>query len=493
MSAVILHLEVTWVYKESRMVKLLAHRGTAFDTDGNAIVAHTLTSYEFAINFGADYVEPDLYITKDGVLVCHHDDIKGGFANITYAEALKKHPDLATFLEVIDLVNDKAIETGRKVGITFEIKEGVTKKATLDAADKAVATLADKGFTAPGRIYVNSFDLDVLKHMHDISFPDYALKFSAGTPSLIKLVKFHEVIWGAIKDSVPFVSSESAYSHIVNGQVNDFIDGFGVYSQFGTTNTALKKFVKVIHDNGKEAHAYTAEGNASDNFYSQLIDNGFDAIYVDNSETARKYFDFRNGVTTIHGDNESNNIILNSTDQKHTVYAMQGDDKIVSITDNATIFADGGDDTIISYGRNNILNGGGGNDSIYSFGGNNIINGGAGNNKIQLDNSDTLSYDAELQGRDVVTGNGLISIKNIDFSDISFSSKGNDLVISFINGGEIFMNGAISDDHTVLSTVMVEDITVDVESQLSYALVSENIAHHVLELEVNGVKQTDFG
>ena len=34
---------------------------------------HTLGSYEIAAIEGADYVEPDLVLTKDGILVCHHD------------------------------------------------------------------------------------------------------------------------------------------------------------------------------------------------------------------------------------------------------------------------------------------------------------------------------------------------------------------------------------------------------------------------------------
>ena len=34
---------------------------------------HTLASYELAARQGADYIEPDLVITKDGVLVARHE------------------------------------------------------------------------------------------------------------------------------------------------------------------------------------------------------------------------------------------------------------------------------------------------------------------------------------------------------------------------------------------------------------------------------------
>ena len=35
---------------------------------------HTLASYRLALDQGADYVEQDLAVTKDGVLICLHDE-----------------------------------------------------------------------------------------------------------------------------------------------------------------------------------------------------------------------------------------------------------------------------------------------------------------------------------------------------------------------------------------------------------------------------------
>ena len=46
----------------------IAHRGASFDAP-----EHTLAAYELALKHGADFVEPDLQLTKDGVLVCVHD------------------------------------------------------------------------------------------------------------------------------------------------------------------------------------------------------------------------------------------------------------------------------------------------------------------------------------------------------------------------------------------------------------------------------------
>lgn len=47
---------------------LIAHRGaSAYAPE------HTLVAYRMAIEQGADFIEPDLQITRDGVLVCLHD------------------------------------------------------------------------------------------------------------------------------------------------------------------------------------------------------------------------------------------------------------------------------------------------------------------------------------------------------------------------------------------------------------------------------------
>src|SRR5215217_6263704 len=48
---------------------LVAHRGAS----GYA-PEHTIEAYTLALEQGADYVEQDLTLTKDGVLVCLHDD-----------------------------------------------------------------------------------------------------------------------------------------------------------------------------------------------------------------------------------------------------------------------------------------------------------------------------------------------------------------------------------------------------------------------------------
>ncbi len=115
---------------------LIAHRGASWDAP-----EHTFAAYELALKQGADFIEPDLQMTKDGVLVCLHDttlerttDVEQVFpdrasmmngkktwpvAEFTLAEILKldagswKGPPFAgarvpTFQQMIDLVKGKA-------------------------------------------------------------------------------------------------------------------------------------------------------------------------------------------------------------------------------------------------------------------------------------------------------------------------------------------------------------------------------------------------
>src|SRR3546814_17636247 len=48
---------------------VIAHRGASGERP-----EHTLASYRLAIEQGADFIEPDLVLTKDGVLVARHEN-----------------------------------------------------------------------------------------------------------------------------------------------------------------------------------------------------------------------------------------------------------------------------------------------------------------------------------------------------------------------------------------------------------------------------------
>ncbi len=63
---------------------MLGHRGAT-----GYLPEHTLASYALAIEQGADYIEPDLVATKDGVLVARHE------VDITDTTDVALHPEFA--------------------------------------------------------------------------------------------------------------------------------------------------------------------------------------------------------------------------------------------------------------------------------------------------------------------------------------------------------------------------------------------------------------
>ena len=44
---------------------------------------HTLASYDLAITLGANYIEPDLVMTQDGVLVARHEPMIGATTDVS--------------------------------------------------------------------------------------------------------------------------------------------------------------------------------------------------------------------------------------------------------------------------------------------------------------------------------------------------------------------------------------------------------------------------
>jgi glycerophosphoryl diester phosphodiesterase len=58
-------------------VVVIAHRGASGERP-----EHTIASYGLAISQGADYIEPDLVMTRDGVLVARHENEIGGTTDV---------------------------------------------------------------------------------------------------------------------------------------------------------------------------------------------------------------------------------------------------------------------------------------------------------------------------------------------------------------------------------------------------------------------------
>jgi glycerophosphoryl diester phosphodiesterase len=184
----------------SRVI-VIGHRGASGERP-----EHTLESYRLAIEEGADFVEPDLVMTKDGVLIARHEPEIGGTTNVadhpefasrrrsqvidgermdgwftedfTLAEiktlrARERLPQIRpanvaydgkfqvpTFEEILQLVAKENRDRGRSVGVYPETKHpehfrrlGLPQEALL------LEVLGRHGCSGPGsRVFIQSFD-----------------------------------------------------------------------------------------------------------------------------------------------------------------------------------------------------------------------------------------------------------------------------------------------------------------------------------------------
>jgi len=189
---------------------VIGHRGAA-----GYRPEHTLAGYELAIEMGADFIEPDLVLTKDGHMLARHEPMIGGTTDVadhpefasrkttrevdgvaytdwfasdfTLAEiktlrAKERIPDLRpgnaaydgqfeipTLDEVIALAKGKSRETGRVIGIYPEIKHstfhaGLFGKHVFE--NKLLKALHSAyGNSACAPVFIQSFEVSNLRYL----------------------------------------------------------------------------------------------------------------------------------------------------------------------------------------------------------------------------------------------------------------------------------------------------------------------------------------
>lgn len=184
---------------------VIAHRGaSAYMPD------HTLQGYTKAVELGADFIEPDLVSTKDGVLIARHEpnlkdttdiatrpefapykrtmkvdghDEEGWFASDLTLAQIKtlraKQPradrsaeyngqfEIPTFEEILKLRADLSKKYGREIGVYPETKHPTWHHDLgLGFEDKLVQILKKHGLNrANAPVYIQSFELGNLKQL----------------------------------------------------------------------------------------------------------------------------------------------------------------------------------------------------------------------------------------------------------------------------------------------------------------------------------------
>jgi glycerophosphoryl diester phosphodiesterase len=188
---------------------VIGHRGAS-----GYLPEHTLASYKKAIEMGADFIEPDLVVTKDGELVARHEpnitattdvSTRAEFASrkttrkvdgvnetgwfvtdFTLAELRTlraKQPNAArdksfdgqfqipTFREILDLAKTESARTGRTIGVYPETKHPTYHvDAGLPIEPRLLALLAEYGYTKKDSpVIIQSFEVSNLKALRKLT------------------------------------------------------------------------------------------------------------------------------------------------------------------------------------------------------------------------------------------------------------------------------------------------------------------------------------
>ncbi|PQO35934.1 glycerophosphodiester phosphodiesterase [Bremerella cremea] len=243
---------------------IVAHRGASFVAPEN-----TLASFREAWNQGADVIEGDFYLTKDGQIACIHDKTTkrttGGSADLKIA--------------------DSTLEELRRVDV------GAWKNAKY--AGETIPTLAEVLATIPekGKIFVE------VKCGPEIVAPlQTALKESKLRDDQIIIICFDKEVVTQCREQMPQYKASWLTSYKKDdksGQWNPSLDSVvATLKQTGATGLGTQAndtvvtpdFVKEIKDAGIECHVWTVNDPKQAQRYAGL---GFDSITTDKPEEIR--------------------------------------------------------------------------------------------------------------------------------------------------------------------------------------------------------------
>ncbi len=226
--------------------EIIGHRGASFDAPENS-----LSSMKLAWKQGADGIETDIHLSKDGKMVVMHDyDTKrtGGvdkkIADSTWAElqtvdigkwkgeqfAGEKIPTLESFFETIP--SGKCIFTEIKLKDTVKGAEFEKAKAILNELETAMSASGKK----PKQLRIITFHYEMAKAAK-AQFPKHPVYWLSGYTKDKKTGKFPEI------------------DELIQKAKEANLDGLDLNSNFPID----KNFVKKVHKAGLKLYTWTVD------------------------------------------------------------------------------------------------------------------------------------------------------------------------------------------------------------------------------------------
>ncbi len=279
---------------------VIAHRGAS-----GYLPEHTLPAYTLAYGMGADYIEPDLVLTRDRRLVCLHDihleattnveqvfpdrareDGRWYAADFTLAEIRqlraverldgrfprgKSRFGVPAFAEAIEMIQGLNAGTGRTVGIYPELKAPSWHRAEgLPMEEELLAVVERYGYRQDGApIFVQSFEEESLKRLRQLG---------SALP--------HVFLMADAERYRPFLGTEGLAG------IAAFADGIG------PAKTMIERrpdLVERAHAAGLTVHPYTFRaddvperyGSHEEELEHYLFTLGVDGVFTDFPDRAR--------------------------------------------------------------------------------------------------------------------------------------------------------------------------------------------------------------
>lgn len=224
---------------ESSRPLVFAHRGGSTLAPEN-----TLAAFDNGLRLGADGLELDVHLSKDGVVVVHHDRLldrttawRGPLADRT-AEELKQ-VDVPGLAEVLARYRDP------RIIIEMKVNTAALAAATIDVVRRADAV---------DRVCLGSFGRHVLREVRAIE------------PAIATSAAREEVRWALYRSWCRWPVSRVAYS------------GYQIPELAGNTRVVSPRFVEYAHDAGLGVQVWTVDDVTS---AQRLLGWGVDALITD--------------------------------------------------------------------------------------------------------------------------------------------------------------------------------------------------------------------